>query len=809
MSTMNYMFDIKYAWRLLLRSWGHSLLCIGVVALSVGLALWSYSVVYSQALKPLGFPGSENWYSIQIAADAKTVARPTVDAYTYQEIRRRNPDIRYIGVCSSIPVLLSEGQASVSLRGSEITPQLMEATKVKPLYGRIFNEEDAVSGAVPVAILSYDAWKNYFASDAKVIGRATRIDSKPVQIVGIMPKDFFFYRDYEVWLPLRTMPQESPDSKGVPLSPIVLLEKKDSVETASAAMQSAVEDVNRRYTDLFNSERHVQLIPASRMLTHSQVTPTLIIAFLSLAILLLGCVNIGMVFLARFIERSRELALRSALGASRGRLITQCLIETSLIVVLGLIVGFFLAMFGVLWTQSLGDFLARVGGTGKIVNLPTLGVMELVVAVLAAVLIWLLSTLLPASRIAKQDTAVALGGTGKGAAVRGSSKMTSFLVGIQILISSLVLVICGNLVVAINEEANKPNGLNTYNVMISTSPTNIIGRYATADERLKYWEDLEMAIKNRIPNTMTAFITSTPTRPANAAVAIETREGGAGEGELMLPVMTVSKDYFEVLGIRLRSGRFFDDSDDAGSLGVAVVDEKTSARFWPGQDPIGKRIQLEPSENGPWLTVVGVASAVASQPYTPENGVIYRPLRQFPPESFQLLARMPNSSSDNRVTLLAAANDADRDLALHNLQVFDDYLTAISLQFKSIIPVFITITIIAAVMAASGLYGLISRSVAQRTQEVGIRRALGANSRQATAMFIRQGWIYLGIATVGAGLGVVVASLISKVFTNILDHILPVTVGVFVLMTLVILIASYLPTRRALAMEPGDALRHE
>jgi putative ABC transport system permease protein len=806
---MNYMFDIKYAWRLLIRSWGHSLLCVGVVALSVGLALWSYSIAYSQAFKELGFPGSESWYSIEIAADAKAVARPVVDAYTYQEIQSRNTGVDYIGAFSARPMLLSEGQASSSLRGAAITPGLLAATKVKPSLGRVFDDADAAAGATAVVVLSHAAWKNYFAGDANIVGREARINTQPVRVVGVMPEDFFAFQDFEVWMPLRQDSLAQPDASVLPLSPIVRLEKGASVDSLVNGMNQAVKDVNKRYPDLFNPERNLQLIPAMRMMTHQLVVPVMIVVFLSMAILVLGCVNISQIFIARFLERSRELALRAALGASRARLIRQCLVETALIVVLGLFGGYGLAMVGVGWAQELGDFLARVGGIGRIANTVELRPTDLLVAVAIAVLVWLLSTLIPAWKIAHQDAAVALGGSGKGAAVRGSMKGTRVLVALQVLISCLVLVICGNLVFAVNTEVNKPNGLNIEQVLLSTSPTTFDQKYSAPNERLQYWDELEAAVKTRAPGASVAFATATPTLPKNVAVAIEAREGATNQGTLTLPVVVVSDGYFDLLGIKTRSGRFFDRTDNTDSLPVAVVDEITASRYWPDQSAIGKRIQLSPSENGPWLTVVGIASGVSGQPYTPQIGVIYRPIRQALPNAFQLLARVPKSAGDGRTALRAAAYEVDRDLALFNLQRLDEYTTAVSLSYKSMIPIFITITLITGLLAATGLFSLISRSVVQRTHEVGIRRALGASPRQAISMFLRQGWIYMGVGVFGVGIGVVATSLISKMFTNILDHIGLVTTVVFALIALVIFAASYLPARRALAMEPGDALRYE
>jgi putative ABC transport system permease protein len=582
-----------------------------------------------------------------------------------------------------------------------------------------------------------------------------------------------------------------------------------SLNTLLNEMKPAIDGVNKDYPDLFNSARHVTLIPAHRMLTHS-ATPIMAMQLsMAAAVLLLGCVNISMVFLARLLERSRELALRTALGASRSRILRQCLLETALVVLVGLVAGYGLAFMGIRWAQGIASVLTQTLAAGRLSNLPALRPMDLLNGVIFAGAIWLLSTLVPAWRIAKQDAAVVLAGTGKGA-IRRSNKTVSLLVGLQVVISCLVLVTCSDVVLAVNKEVRKPIGFNSAQVMISTYPSVFPARFSEASQRLRYWENLTAAIESRIPGAEAAFTTAVPTRPAGVAASIETQEGADNQGTLTLPLAVVSENYFDLLRLSLRSGRLFDSTDNSASLQVAIVDQGIAERYWPNQDVLGKRVQLKPTDNGPWLTIIGVVSAVAGQPFRTEDiGIIYRPLRQAVPSEFQLVVRLPNAAADSRVALRAAAFAADRDLPLHNLQTLDDYLAALNLNYTGLLSVVTVFAIITGLLAASGLFGLISRSVAQRTQEVGIRRALGATSWRATSMFMRQGVLYLTVAIVGAGLGILVANLLSAAIPNILEHVILVTLGIVLLMAGVIFTASYLPTRRAVALEPGDALHYE
>jgi putative ABC transport system permease protein len=804
---MNLWFDLKYAWRLLLKTPGYTTLCVVIVALSVGLPLWSYSLAYAMVLKPLPFP-AERWYSVQIAANATATPSANVDAYTYQELLRRNRTAKHLGAFANRPAVLSEGQASTSLRAVPISPSLLAAMSVTPMMGRLFDEADSKPGATPVAIVSYLTWKNYFVSDPAIVGREVRIDARPVRIVGVLPESFFGFDDDELWLPLQMPNLTKPGDLELSLVPFVVPGPGQQATELAAEMTAAVKDVNESYPAIFNAGRHVALIPAARTFTHQNFQIVTMVVFIALSVLLLGCLNISMIFLARLLERTRELALRTAVGASRSRLLRQSLLETALVVVLGLVVAAGLASIGVRWMQSVDAFGAAIRATGRSSNLPVLRPIDYLTGVVAALVLWLLSTLIPAWRVSRQDAALVLAGSGKGVAGPGGAKSAALLVAVQVTISSLVLVICANLVLAIREEHARPTGVDSTRVTISTYPTVFDPRYDDPNERLRYWDELKAAIQGRIRNAEVAYATTVPTRSASVPIAIEHQEGNAKQGTLTSPVAVVSDDYFPLLKIARRSGRLFDATDTITSLPVALVDENAALRHWPGQNAIGKRIQLDPAKDGPWLTVVGIVSNV-TRPYRRNAGVVYRPMRQALPAEFHLVTRLPAASADHRVALRAAAFAVDRDLPLHNLQTLDDYLAALNLGWTAMVPAFSVISVITLILAATGLYGLISRSVAQRTQEVGVRRAVGGTQWQVTAVFLRQGALYMSIAIAGIALGVMATNWITRSVPNILARVAPATTGVFAVLALVIFAASYLPTRRAVALEPGDALHYE
>jgi hypothetical protein len=373
-----------------------------------------------------------------------------------------------------------------------------------------------------------------------------------------------------------------------------------------------------------------------------------------------------------------------------------------------------------------------------------------------------------------------------------------------------VLVICANMVFSVRDEVAEPTGLDSARVVLSTYPTNLADFYTEANERSRYFEQLADTATSHLAGATIAFASAAPTSPVSIDVLLGHRASASRNDTLLLPLAQVSDNYFNLLGIKRIQGRVFDSTDNESAPQVAILDEQTAKRLWPNQDVMGQRLQLNPKQNGPWLTIVGVVSHVR-RTYMGDLGVIYQPLRQAVPTAFHVLAKLPTSTTnhDGTTALRAAAFAVNRDVALHNLRTLDDYLYANNLVYEMFVPGFTVMGAITALLAASGLFGLISRSVAQRTQEIGVRRALGGTRWQASKMFLRQGIFYLCVGVVGLALGIIVTSLISASVPNILARVWSVTVGVLALISLVIFTASYLPIRRAVALEPGDALRHE
>jgi putative ABC transport system permease protein len=805
---MNLWFDIKYAFRVLAKSWTHAVLCVCVVALSVGLATFVYAIAYGAFLRPLNVPNADRWYVLHAAPNSTEVPSVlSLDAFTYQELVKAARTVKHLGAVSMRNGVLSEDTTSVNLRAFAITPGLLAATQVRPQLGRVFTSDDSEGTAV---ILSFDTWQSYFAGDPGIVGKQARINGEPLRVVGVMPRSFSLGMQADLWIPMeRTVLQ--PETLAGPVEPFILLGPNQTRDDALREMKGALDSINRAYPDRFNPGRRLALAPAHRAFTDAGSALPAILAVMAGGIATLGSMNIGMLFFARLRERSRELALRNAVGASRWSILRQCLLESSLVVLAGLGLGITLAVLAAAWTQNKFDYLTEGMQYANTADFLVTG-RHLVVAIVAAIAIWLLSTLVPAWRVAQQDAAQVLAGGGKGVNSAGGAKTANILVGLQIMISCMVLVACANTVTQLYSTANKPMGFSTDGIVAPRIPVKLGGAYADLDTRLQYFDTLTANVKSRDAGADVAFATAVPGKETfTVRMAFEAHETLAVRDLPVLRVVAVSENYFDLLGIKLRSGRLFDSSDNASSSPVAVLDENFAQRYWPGQDPLGKRIQLSPVDNGPWVTVIGVVSHVGmASDAGAFRGKMYRPLRQAAAPEFVPLAKSPRPANATRAALIEAAFTADRDLPLGTVESLTEYFE--KEKSGGIDYVFVGVGIITAFLAATGLLGLITRSVAQRVHEIGVRRAVGATPWQVTQLFLRQGAVHLVIGiVVGGGLGTLATVAIGRttLFPGILDHVVLVTLCVFAGLAAVTLSASYFPTRRAVSVEPGDALRYE
>ena len=804
------LFELKYAARLLRKTASNSLLSALVVALSVGLALFVFVMDYAIAFKPLPFEGSDKWVSIQIAQKQGENSRARVDEYTYQEMLKHSSKLDHIGAFGGREAVLSEGEESETLRAAVISPGLLREMKVKPEAGRLFDESDAQSSSVRSAIISHSAWTTYFSSDNSIIGKSVRIDAEPVRIIGIMPADFFAFQDYELWFPYSPRNMVAPDEAALELSPFVKLKPGQGLDDVRSEVSGIVSNLNKSNAQFYGADRSADAVPAYRIYSHANMPVIFVSGIIALAVLILGGINISMIFYARMLERSRELALRAALGASKARLLRQSLIETVVVIAIGFAFGILFALIGVDWGQSIREFPARILATGLSMDYPELRIADVLIAMLAACAIWLASTLLPAWYVLKQDPAKVIAGSGKGVSTsQKRSRSATVLVALQVMISSALLFISLSLVFAIANEASKPKGLQVKDIYVSTEPTTLGSSYQTATQKNNYFQQLESAISSSIANSQTGFATALPSRPGEMALFVENQGMSESGATPQIPVTEVSDSYFPLLGIKLKSGRLFDATDTETTTPVAVIDEVIASRYWPNQDPVGKRMRLGADTSARWSTVVGVVSHVAGQPYSGDPGLVYLSIRQTSPSAFYAITKVPQASTSIPKQIRMAAFSVDRDVPLHNLQKFDDVLEALDIGYASIVPVFSVIVGITILLAASGLFGLISRSVAQRTQEVGIRRALGSTKSGIMRLFMRQSILHLIIAFVGGAIGVALTSMMTAVIPNALASVVIVVLAVVSIMFLVVFSASYLPSRRAVNLEPSEALRYE
>ena len=829
----NLLFDLKYAVRMLGRSPGFTFVAIATIALGIGATTAIYSVIDATLLHPLPYPRPEQL--VRIEDDLPGVGAQGV-GISVPEWR----DLESAGIFQSVSV--SGTGANVNLTGSA-QPQRLSYKHVSPNYfavfgvdaqlGRTFDPHDATPGFNLEAVISNGLWRREFGADPHIIGKALLLDNDVYHVAGVMPSGF---RDLgstneelntEVWL--------AAGMSGLPFPPplrgsrrqervVARLNPGLSIAAAQGRLNALVESLKKQYPAEYPAEAAwtVRLIPLSESVVGS-VRQSLVLLFGAVGlVLLISCDNVANLLLARASGRGREIAVRQALGAQRTRLIRQLLTEILLLFLLGGIAGFAI-LFG---AQHL---LLRLVPE----NLPHLsdiavgwGVLLFAVAVSAAA--GTIFGLAPAWLMSGVDLIGTLRQEGRGSSGSlGRSRARQILVVSELALSLVLMVAAGLLLRSFWDLFKVPPGFNPDRVMaIQTwlpgpnDPNQDTYRTATQEAVLLR----EVLRRSRaLPGVQEAAIGDVDALPLGHSnpgqlplirEGIETMDNQAPE--IHSPI--VSPEYFHLLGMSLLRGRIFNDHDIEGTPQIAVINQAAARTYWPGEDPIGKRVRLhldsreQLNSAGPaWTTIVGVIADARTESLadaaTPQ---IYRSLYQHPAKSLAIFLRGQLDPSAILTQERSQVQSVDPQLPVFHAETLDDVLsTSLSVRrFSMEMVAFFAAT--ALLLAGLGIYGTISYVVNEQRREIAIRLALGAQRGTILKMVLRRG---LGLAAAGAGLGVAGALIVSHLMAGLLYAVspndLPTFAGVTLVLTAVALAASYIPALRAMRLDPITTLHAE
>ncbi|HZM69181.1 MAG TPA: ABC transporter permease [Candidatus Cryosericum sp.] len=801
--------DLRFGARTLRRNPGYTAVAVLTLALGIGANSAVFSVVSAVLLRPLPYPDSERLVHVW-ATDSERGRTQDVASYPdFDDWRTQSASFEGLAGMTGRGMILSGGDGAELVAALQATPGLFELLGVRPASGRTFRREEGEPGGARVALLGDGLWKSRFAGRPDIVGQTVRLNEEAFTIVGVMPAGLKIApgEQEQVYVPLVRDPSRGHGFLRVlgRLRPGVSVNQAQAdLDLVSRRLAAEHPDSNRGV-----GARVVPLIEAQAGVFRQGL---LIVLGVVALVLLIACTNVANLMLARGAARRKELAVRAALGAGRGRLVRQLLAESLVLAGAGGVVGLLLSS----WASALlVSFLSRSFPIPRLETTSTDG-RVLGFTLMATLATAILSGILPAFSAASGSPVEGLGESSRSTTTGTRSRRLRG--GLVIAETALALVLMAGaglllrslLVLRATAPGFRAEGVVTVDAFLPRS------RLASQADRIRYYQGLLEGIGGLPGVTSAALVANLPLGGGSDSLGfhIPGRSDPAPDGALSADFNIASPGYFRTLGIPVREGREFTDRDAGNTRAVIVVNETAARQFWPGESALGREIVL-PLEGGPdtTLEVVGVAGDVRQSglgvPTRPEIFLDY--LQPGPPWPWLVLvARTEGEPLAVAGAIRGAARSVDRDVPIHRLRTMDEVLSASLAAPRAYAALLLLFAALALGLASVGLYGVVSYTVTQRTQEMGIRLALGAARSDILRLVLRQG---LGLAVAGTVLGLAGATALAGVLVGLVEGLRPGDPVTFlmaaILLLAVTLLASYLPARRATKVDPVIALRSE
>jgi predicted permease len=824
--------DVRFSLRTLRKSPGFTAIAVLTIALGIGATSAIFSVVDATLLRPLPYPKPEQLVSIQ----------DTFPGVAAQDVGLSEPewqDLQHSGIFEYVsPTWFDENNMTGSSQPERVrllivAPNYFALLGVQPQLGRGFDPHDHSPGLIPEVVISDGLWKRAFASDPNILSKSVRMDTDLYRIVGVMPAGFDApgrtaeERNIEIWAATSfyggPMSDQPPRSGRILPTAIARLKPGLTIEAAQSRLNALVASLQKQFAADYPSQNAwtVRLVPLKeRVVGNVRQSLVLLLGAVGL-VLLIACVNVANLLLARASTRGHEMAIRQALGAGRTRLTRQLLTESLLLSLFGGIAGLTILF----WAK---DFLVRLVPE----NLPRLNEISiswsvLLFTLMASVVSGVLFGLAPALQAGRLDLNHALKQEGRastGSAERARTRRS--LVITEFALSLVLMITAGLLLRSFWDLLNVQLGFNPQSVISVRTrlpyPNDPgIDKYATAAQEAPFIREL-MRRCGMLSGVEEVAIGDTASIPLDESLRdlklisegqfLLTVEGRDVQSDHSTVVerSSVSPDYFHLLGIPLLRGRLFNESDNDNTPQVAVINQAMVQSLWPNEDPLGKRFKAAKAD-APWITVVGVIPNARTQSLAQADvPQIYLDLYQTGAKRLAILLRGHLRTAAIADEVRKQVQSLDPTLPVSGAQTLNETVSASLSQRRFSMEMIALFALTALLLAGLGIYGVISYLVSERTHEIGIRLALGADRRNILRMVLRQG---LGLAIAGAAVGLVAALIVSHLMTGLLYGVRPADpvtfAGVAILLIAVALLACYIPARRAIRVDPMVALRYE
>ncbi|MBA2340500.1 MAG: ABC transporter permease [Pyrinomonadaceae bacterium] len=814
--------DVRYGARMLLKNPGFTLVAVLALALGIGANTAIFSVVNAVLLRPLPYKNAERLVMLYSENRSTTAVNAPSDAPIsypdFVDYKKQSQTLQYLAAYAQVgTALTSGGDEPERVYGADVSAEIFPMLGANALVGRTFTPEEDRPGATPVIVISHGLWQRRFGADPKVVGQEIQLGARSVTLIGVMPPDFKFPVQAEksdFWMPFATeiartyaASMENRDARFVTV--VAALKPAATLEQAQAELKTLAAQLQQQYPEV-NTGWGIRVSSLHEAVV-GDVRPALLVLLGAVGfVLLIACANVANLLLARSSARGKEIAIRTALGASRTRVVRQLLTESLLLAFVGGVLGLLLALWGVdlLVAASPANLprLAEIGLDGRVL------VFTFGVSVLTGI-IFGVAPALQASKLELNET-LKEGGRGSTEGAR-RNRVRSLLIITEIALSLMLLIGAGLLLKSFMRLLDTDPGYDAAHALSVTLPVSR-SKYAEPEKQTAYFQTILQRVK-ALPGVETAGATNLlplGNRDTFNTFNIEGRPPAAPGARTAARDARITPDYFRAMNIPLRRGRDFTERDASGSPPVIMINEAFARKYFKGEDPLGKRMLLDDDEGNPEppREIVGVVGNTHhSSLDAEESEEYYVPFLQIPDRQMELVVR--SSASEPSALAPAVRNaikEADKDQLIWEMKTMEERVAQSIAPRKFNATLLGAFALVALLLAVVGIYGVMAYSVAQRTHEIGIRIALGAQKSDVVKMIIGQGML---LASIGVGLGLIGALALSRVMTSLLYGVSatdPLTFGgISLLLTSAALLACYIPARRAMRVDPMIALRYE
>ena len=801
--------DVRLAARLLLKDRWYTAVAVLALGLGIGVNSTIFTFVNAVLLRGLPYEDSHRIMYLQLTNPTAGQRNVWLSYPDFEDWRQRARSFEDLGAFRSGTMNVSDAERPAErAAGVWISANAFGMLGQQPLIGRTFLPGEDLPGAQPVAIIGWGLWQNRYGADPAILGRTIRVNEIPAKIVGVMPQGMKFPNIAEMWMPL--VPDADARRRTTrTLGVFGRLRPGVSREQAQAEMATLARAIAAEHPDT-NKGYDAVVMPYNDRFNGGEIKRVFLALMGAVALVLfIACANVANLLLARSATRAREMALRMSIGATRWRIIRQLLVESILLGCLAGLFGFALSYVGVQLFDN------AVSGINKPywIHFTMDGPVFVFLAAIC-VLTGILFGLAPALQVSRANMTELLKEAGRsGGSGARAQWFSSVMVVAEVALTIVLLVAAGLMVRSYMKLQTLEMGFDTTN-MVGGAITLAEPRWDAPATRIRFQEQLLERLR-AIPGVKQASVTSAFPLGGGPSPRIEV-EGRPVTDRERAPraiAVSVAEDYFTVLGVSPRRGRFFAGVDGQPGSEAAIVNERFASQMFEGQDPVGRRLRvLADDRELPWMTVVGVVPNIRqNNPQAIEfEPVIYQPYRQDPSRSVGILVRAAMHPVGVTPAIRAAVREVNPDQPLYNLKTYDELMMEVSWMWRVFGTLFVVFATIALVLSAIGLYAVTAYAVAQRTQEIGVRMALGAERRQVSWLILKRGLVQL---VIGTAVGLVGAYFVSSVLQALLVQMSahdPVTFATITgLLLFITMAACLIPARRAMRVDPAIALRAE